>query len=239
MNIFAAILAGGIGSRMGKEIPKQYIKISGKPVIIHTLEAFLRENIFTHIVILTPEDWVSYTEDLISEYIGDNNNVTILKGGDTRNDTLDNALTYLDKEFGFKEDSIIVTHDAVRPFLTSEIIKNNIEAAIECGACGTMVPATDTIVVSDKGIYINDIPNRAKLFQCQTPQTFNAVKLKKIMTSLTEEERNLVTDGCRLFVMKNLPVKMVAGIPENIKITYPFDLVVAEAVLNERKREEN
>ena len=238
MKVFAAVLAGGIGSRMGKKIPKQYIKIGGRPVIIHTLDAFLKEDVFNHIVLLTPEDWVSYTEDLIKEYIGDCKRITVLTGGETRNDTLDNALTFLDNEYGFQKDTVIVTHDAVRPFLTSEIIRENIEAAEKYGACGTMVPATDTIVVSNDGEYIDSIPNRSKLFQCQTPQTFNAMELKGIMDSLTEEERATVTDGCRLFVLKEKPVYMVKGIPENIKITYPFDLTVAEAVIKERKGRE-
>lgn len=235
MKVFAAVLAGGIGSRMGKQIPKQYIEICGRPVIIRTLDTFLKEDVFNHIVLLTPEEWVPYTEKLIDEYIGKNSKITVLKGGETRNDTLENAINYLDSEFGFEEDTVIVTHDAVRPFLTSEIIEKNIEAAADCGACGTMVPSTDTVVVSSDSEYIDRIPDRSELFMCQTPQTFNAVTLKKIMDSLTEEERASVTDGCRLFVMKNLPVRMVEGIPENIKITYPFDLTVAEAVVAERE----
>ena len=232
---FAAVLAGGIGSRMGAEIPKQYIKVLDKPILVYTVEKFLKEN-FDYTIVLVPDDWVSYTEKIFDKYLNNYKNFKVISGGKTRNDTLENAVSFFEENFHIDEESIIVTHDGVRPFVTSEIIKENISSAIKFGAAGTMVPATDTIVKSEDGEFIGNIPNRKELFCCQTPQSFNIKLLKKMLVSLTDKEKETVTDGCKLFNLRGKPVKMVLGVPENIKITYPFDLTVAKAILGSEQK---
>ena len=94
-----------------------------------------------------------------------------------------------------------------------------------------MIPATDTIVESRSGDIISDIPDRAVLYQGQTPQSFNALKLRDLYRSLTKEEKAILTDAAKIFVMRELPVKLVRGENSNIKITYPYDLTVAESLL--------
>ncbi len=229
--IYGAILAGGIGSRMGNEKPKQYINIGEKPIILHTIEKFVLCNEFEEILILCPKDWVEYTRGLIGKYISDNDKIKVIEGGDTRNETIQNAITYIENAGNLDEDTIIVTHDAVRPFVTYRIIKDNIEAAKKCGACDTVVPATDTIVESQDGHIISAIPDRAKLYQGQTPQSFNAMKLQKLYRSLTEAEKDILTDAAKIFVIKGEPVELVRGETYNVKITYPYDLTVAEGLL--------
>ena len=229
--IYACILPGGIGSRMGSEKPKQYINIGGKPVILHTVEKFCLCSEFSEILILCPKDWMEYTAGLIRKHIGEDGRIKILEGGVTRNETIQNAITYIENAGNLNEDTIVVTHDAVRPFVTYRIIKENIEAAAECGACDTVIPATDTIVESRSGDIISDIPDRAVLYQGQTPQSFNALKLRDLYRSLTKEEKAILTDAAKIFVMRELPVKLVRGENSNIKITYPYDLTVAESLL--------
>ena len=119
----------------------------------------------------------------------------------------------------------------MRPFVTYRIIEENIRYAEECGACDTVIPASDTIVESRDGSFISGIPERKIMYQGQTPQSFKAKKLREIYESLTQEERAVLTDACKIYVLKNEPVHLVEGDVSNIKITYPHDLRVAEAIL--------
>ena len=206
--IFAAILAGGIGSRMGgTDTPKQFLNLGDKPVIIHTIEKFVINSKIDKII--------------------------VIEGGETRNDTIMNSITYVDENFGIDDDSIIITHDSVRPFVTHRIIEDNIVAAKRYGACDTVIPATDTIVESINGTTIESIPVRDYFYQGQTPQSFNIKKLFNLINSLTEEESNILTDACKIFTLKDEDVYLVDGEATNIKITYPYDLKLANTILED------
>ena len=232
--VFAAILAGGIGSRMGNvSKPKQFLKINNKPILIHTLEKFCLDNTFERVIILCPEEWIEYTKELVQKYIGEREKVVVIEGGNTRNETIMNSISYIEKNYELTDDDIIVTHDSVRPFLTDRIIKDNIKVAKKYGACDTVFGATDTIVVSTDGKIISDIPNRENMYQGQTPQSFKVKKLKEAYLKLTEEEKATLTDAAKIFVIKELPVGLVEGEETNIKVTYQYDLRVAEALIHE------
>ena len=232
--IFAVILAGGIGSRMGgTDTPKQFLTLGDKPVIIHTIEKFVINSKFDKILVLSPQNFINHTNNLISEYFGENNNIVVLKGGKSRNDTLINSIKYIEENFEIDDDSIIVTHDSVRPFVTHRIIEDNIGSAKKFGACDTVVPATDTIVESIDGNVISDIPIRDNYYQGQTPQSFKINKLSKLINSLSDDETNILTDACKIFVLKGEKVHLVEGEITNIKITYPYDLKLANTILKE------
>ncbi len=113
MMIYACILAGGIGSRMGNEKPKQYINIGGKPIILHTIEKFCLCSEFEEILILCPRDWIEYTKSLVKKYIGDRR-IKVMEGGDTRNETIINAVRYIERSEALSEETVIVTHEAFR-----------------------------------------------------------------------------------------------------------------------------
>ena len=147
-----------------------------------------------------------------------------------------NSIAYIEEEGNLNEDTIIVTHDSVRPFVTQRILEENIRYAKEYGACDTAVAATDTIVCSEDNVVISDIPERRKMYQGQTPQTFKALKLRQLYEALSPKEKELLTDAAKIFVMKGEKVHIVDGEVFNIKITYPYDLRVAEALI---KGEEN
>ena len=231
--IFAAILAGGVGTRMqSAEKPKQFLEVGGKPIIIHTIEKFISIENFTKILVLTPEDWVDYTRDLIENYMGTDSGVLVLPGGTDRNETLMCALAYIEEHYKVDADTILVTHDAVRPFVTERIIRENMEAAGLYGACGTAIPATDTIVQSRDGKYMHSIPDRSCMYQQQTPQSFRVTLLKETYALLNEEERKSLTDACKILVLKGVPVYMVMGDSCNIKITYPEDLLLSEVLVH-------
>lgn len=235
--VIAAVFAGGSGSRMGNtETPKQYLMLGSKPIIIHTVEKFLVNPDVDNVVVLCPKAWVSQTKDMVKKYIGKTQKVEVISGGESRNDTLMCALDYINNNFGLEDDTIILTHDAVRPFVTHRIIEQNISYARKYGACDTVVGATDTIVESVDGKVISKIPERKNMYQGQTPQTFKAKRLREICDSLSEEEKAILTDACKIYTLKGEEVGLVEGEVFNIKITYPYDLKMAGVLLEEVKK---
>lgn len=231
-NIYGVILAGGKGTRMGNvEKPKQFMEIGEKPIIVHTIEKFIMNSEFESILVLSPKQWIKHTEDLIRKYIPMDDRIKVIEGGVTRNDTIMNAISYIERMERLNDDTIIVTHDSVRPFVTHRILEENIKYAKEYGACDTVIPATDTIVESVDHQLISHIPDRSTMYQGQTPQSFKAKHLKEIYESLTVEEKEILTDACKILVIKGEHVHLVEGEESNIKITYPYDMRVAEALL--------
>ncbi len=234
--VYGVVLAGGIGSRMGGDKPKQYLIVKDKPIIIYTIEKFFSCPQFEKVIVLCPSQWVEHTKDLIKKYIAPaQDKVVVIEGGSTRNETIMNAIDFIESEGNLNEDTIIVTHDSVRPFVTHRIIKENIEACEKYDACDTVVPATDTIVEAQNGKTISNIPNRQVMYQGQTPQSFKALKLKTIYNSLTEDEKNILTDAAKIFVLKGEDVALVEGETFNIKITYPYDLRIAKSLLEDEE----
>ncbi|MDR1721839.1 MAG: 2-C-methyl-D-erythritol 4-phosphate cytidylyltransferase [Methanobrevibacter sp.] len=230
--IFGAILAGGTGTRMGNvEKPKQFLLLGNKPIIIHTIEKFYINPKFEKIIVLSPKQWINHTEDIISKYIEKRDKIVVIEGGRLRNDTIMNAVTYIEENYDLDEDSIILTHDSVRPFITHRIIEDNIKYAEECGACDTVIPATDTIVESDDNKFISNIPKRENMYQGQTPQSFKVKKLKELYSKLSQDEKEILTDACKIFTLAGEKVFLVDGDVTNIKITYPHDLKVANSIL--------
>ncbi len=232
--VYGVILAGGIGSRMGGDKPKQYLNIKGKPIIVYTIEKFFSVPDFEKIIVLCPKQWVEHTKNIIEKHIAPaGDRVQVIQGGETRNETIMNAIKFIENEGNLNDDTVIVTHDSVRPFVTHRIIKENIEAALKFGACDTVFPSSDTIVESVDGEAISNIPERSKMYQGQTPQSFKALKLKNIYNSLTDEEKEILTDAAKIFVMKGEKVALVEGATFNLKITYPYDLRVAKSLLED------
>ena len=200
--IYGVVLAGGVGSRMGNVgKPKQYLLVGDKPILIHTLEKFYMQSEFEKVLVLCPTEWISHTKNLVRKYMKDTERIVVLEGGETRNETIMNSIAYIEKEGNLNEDTIIVTHDSVRPFVTQRILEE-----------------------------------RRKMYQGQTPQTFKALKLRQLYEALSPKEKELLTDAAKIFVMKGEKVHIVDGEVFNIKITYPYDLRVAEALI---KGEEN
>ena len=235
--VFGVLLAGGVGSRMGNEKPKQYLNIADRPIIIHTIEKFYINDKFEKILVLCPDQWISHTKNLIKKYIGETDRIVVVAGGETRNETIMNAIRYIEGEYEVDDDTIILTHDSVRPFVTHRIIEEHIEYAGKYGACDTAVPSTDTIVQSEDGRIISTVPDRSRMYQGQTPQTFRLKKLKALYESLSAEEKEILTDAAKIFVMKGEDVYLVEGEVSNIKITYPYDLRVAETLIQSEKEE--
>ena len=231
MNI-AAILAGGSGLRMGTDIPKQFLEIEGVPVIIRSIMAFMKVSEIDSIIVSVSADYVEYTEKLIEKFISSDKDIHVITGGKTRGDTLSGVLSFM-KENGILENSVVLTHDAVRPFITDRIILENIEAAKNYGACNTAIPAVDTMLLSEDGSFISSVPDRNKLFHAQTPQSFDAKRLYDMIAKTPTDVFDTFTDGCSVFSYYGEKVFLVKGETYNIKITYPDDIVRAKGIVTQ------
>ncbi|CAM4002309.1 2-C-methyl-D-erythritol 4-phosphate cytidylyltransferase [Staphylococcus schweitzeri] len=230
--IYAGILAGGIGSRMGNvPLPKQFLDIDNKPILIHTIEKFVLVNDFKKIIIATPVQWISHTQDILKKYSITDERVKVVAGGTDRNETIMNIIEHIRNNHSVNDDDVIVTHDAVRPFLTQRIIKENIQVAVEHGAVDTVIEAIDTIVMSKDREYIHSIPVRNEMYQGQTPQSFNIKLLQESYEALSDAQKEILSDACKIIVESGHAVKLVRGELYNIKVTTPYDLKVANAII--------
>lgn len=232
--IYAEILAGGKGTRMGNtDMPKQFLMLGSKPIVIHTIEQFLINSNISKIIVCCPKDWITYMNDLLDKYIP-SSGVEVVEGGATRNETIINGCKFIEEKYGLNDDDVIITHDSVRPFVTQRIIDDNVEAMKKYSAVDTVIEATDTIVESKDGKIISDVPNRKFMYQGQTPQSFNIKELMSTYASLTDDEKEILTDACKMFSIKGKDVNIVSGETFNIKITNIYDLKIANAILMER-----
>ena len=220
---YGVILAAGSGSRMGSELPKQFLEIDGEPILVLSARHFVDCPQIDEIVIAVPPDYKDYTEKLLTRYFPEKK-FFLVCGGKTRSETLCILTDFIFAQLPVDDRTVLVTHDAVRPYINDRIISENITAALECGACNTVVPAVDTILSSTDGAYITEVFDRSLLYHAQTPQSFLAVRLKKLLDGMSEQQLDLLTDGCSVFVLNHEPVKLVMGSHDNIKITYPSDL---------------
>lgn len=230
--VFGAILAGGVGSRLGADIPKQFLMLGDKPVIVYSLEKFLACPRMDQVFIGVHPDFLEHTRALVAQYVpADAHRVHILSGGGSRNDTLQNIISAIDTLRQDSEEDIILTHDAARPFVTMRMIEENIDAAMEVGAVNTVCPATDTIVISENGQTVTDIPNKAVMYYGHSPQSFRINMLKRLYSTLTQEEKDILTDACKICCLRGQPVALVRSEYTNLKITTPGDYIIAQAFI--------
>ncbi|HEX5085645.1 MAG TPA: 2-C-methyl-D-erythritol 4-phosphate cytidylyltransferase [Blastocatellia bacterium] len=230
MNV-AIIPAAGSGSRFGGQIPKQFIEIAGAPIIVHTLRRFDEcEEIGAIVVALRREEIEGFERALGSHKI--RKTVRLVAGGAERSDSILNALTAA-KEF---QPEIVAVHDAVRPFVTPERISAVIVKAREIGAAILAQPATDTIKEVEDGL-IRRTLDRRRIWRAQTPQAFRYDLLMQANQVFGEDARAsdlpaaMATDDSFLVERLGAPVAIVEGLANNIKITTPEDLILAEKLL--------
>ncbi|MGT2637400.1 IspD/TarI family cytidylyltransferase [Streptococcus ratti] len=233
--IYAGILAGGTGTRMGiQDMPKQFLELGSRPILVHTIEKFVLVPEIDKIVLGIHPDWIAYTEDLIDKYLSnDKERIVIAEGGIDRNTTIKNIIERIDSLQPISADDIIVTHDSVRPFISIKTIQENIALAQSNDAVDTVVEATDTIVQSLDNTVITDIPERQYLYQGQTPQTFKMQDFLNLYGALSDEDKAILTDACKIFVINGKQVALAQGDYANIKITTVTDLKIARSMIGD------
>lgn len=218
------IVAAGTGSRMKKDINKQFIKINNKEIIAHTIEKFYKNENIDDIVVVIREDEEDYFKNNVINKYGFEN-IKIVYGGNERQDSVYNGIKKLNKDC-----EVVLIHDGARPFIANDIIKRSIKEAKDHNAIVVGVKVKDTIkVVSDNGNIV-DTPNRSYLWAVQTPQAFK----HNIITKAYEDAYNnnyYGTDDAMLVERIGYNVKMIEGSYNNIKITTQEDLEFGEQIL--------
>lgn len=237
----AILLAAGSGRRMGGDVAKQYMQLGGRPLICHALQAVEASAVVDDCILVTGADDVSYVKTEIVEYYGFHKVDRIVTGGRERYDSVYNALQVI-KQQDMRipnEDGFIFIHDGARPFLTEEILTRTLQAVSEDHACVAGMPVKDTIKIVDGKGYASQTPDRNSLWQVQTPQVFDTPLIIEAYERLMQKKEELAAREIRItddaMVVETLmkhPVRLVVGSYENIKITTPEDLAVAEAFLS-------
>lgn len=227
--ICAAMLAGGTGTRLKQEEPKQFININDKPILVHSVETFLNVEEFDKIIVSSPKMFIDKTKRLMDAYFPQNDKIAVIEGGSTRNGTILNSIQYM-KNQNCEKGSILVTHDASRIFVSEKLIEDSIKYAIDAGAASAVIPATDVIFESKEEGKLTDVPLRKYLYHAQTPQSFNIDKFLEIYEDLSEDEIDKLDEAMVLFYLRGADVKLFSGDSINFKITRPFDIILAETV---------
>jgi len=233
----AIIFAGGSGVRMGAGIPKQFLEINGKPILIHTLQLFQYHDQIDKIYVSVLSDYIPYVRELVDEYhlkkVAD-----IISGGETAQDSIYNALKRAEMEN--PQDSIVLLHDGVRPFVSYEVISNNIESVQKYGNGITCTPCFETIMISKNGEKVDSVPYRKETFAAQAPQSFYLKDIiaahDKVRASANGYE-NMV-DACTIIRNQGIEAHMVMGNRGNIKVTTPEDVYMFRALLQYKENEQ-
>ena len=205
--------------RFGSDKPKQFMSTDGEPIILKTVKVFEKTDKIEKIIVPCPEDYIEETKKILSKC----EKVCVTAGGKDRNLSVMNGIAYIEKHFGLDENTIVVTHDAVRPFVSEKMIADSIEETKKYGATAAAIPAVDTVIEAENGV-ITSVPDRSRMYQVQTPQTFFAKKLRDLYFSLSESEKEILTDCTKIYVSKGETVKIIDGDIKNIKITFKSDI---------------
>lgn len=221
---YAIIVAGGTGSRMGNKTPKQLLPIGDYPILFHTLQAFYKFDPTIDLVLVLHTDLMEYTRE-IKRWIPDLK-MRIINGGESRFHSVKNGLDAIEDSEG-----IVFIHDAVRPFITSDLLERCKITAIQNGSAIPALAVKDSL---RKGSTSNSVSiNRADIFQVQTPQTF---QLAKIKNAFRTEFGNSFTDDASVYEAAGDAITLCDGLEENIKITTPFDLELATFILSKKHK---
>lgn len=236
MNI-AIVFASGSGVRMGAGIPKQFLEVNGKPILIHTLQLFQYNRNVDKIYVVVQDKYISYVESLADEY-----RVTkvasVLAGGSTAQDSIYQGLKKAAEEN--PEDSIVLIHDGVRPFVAYNVIAENIKSVKKYGNGITCTPCYETVLVSKDGDTVEYVPYRKETYAAQAPQSFYLKDIIEIHDRIraTENGYEDMVDACTMCTTLNIPVHMVPGNRGNIKVTTPEDFYSFRALLQYRENEQ-
>lgn len=236
MNI-AIVFAGGSGVRMGSGIPKQFLEIEGKPVLIHTLRLFQYHKKIDKIYLSVLEDYIPYAQSLIDEY-----RITkvagVMAGGKTAQDSIYIALKKAAEEND--GDSVVLLHDGVRPFVSYDVISENIRSVREKGNAITCTPCFETILLSKTGDSVDSVPYRKETYAAQAPQSFYLKDIIRYHDQIRASENGYenMVDACTIIKTLGVEAHMVPGNRGNIKVTTPEDVYIFRALLQYKENEQ-
>ncbi len=232
----AIIVAAGQGKRMGGNVQKQYLELMGKPIIYHTLEAFQNSPLIDSIILVTGPQQMAWCRDELVHKYNLSKVDTITTGGAERYTSVWNGLQVIEEDMTKADrEGIVFIHDGVRPFADDKIIARALEAAETYGACTAAMPVKETIKLADENGFVVSTPARNLVWGIQTPQAFDFQLIYRAYQAAMESGRTDMTDDAMIVEnFTDVKVKLVEGSYENIKITTPEDLEIAEAFLRRR-----
>lgn len=216
---YAVIVAGGAGTRMGSSLPKQFMLLKEKPVLYYTLKTFLEAYDDIQIILVLPVDYTDMGQEIIDAYF-EKDRIRITAGGDSRFQSVKNGLALVEDE------SVVFIHDAVRCLTTVDLVHRCYEQAVETGSAIPVVASKDSVrIVNEEG---SDAVDRNTVMLVQTPQTFHS---KIVLPAFQIDYKDKFTDEATVVEAFGLKVSLVQGEENNIKITRPIDLLIAEKIL--------
>lgn len=219
MKKVALIVAGGKGSRMNRETPKQFLLLKHKPVLFYTIQSFLKAYDDMEIILVLPEEYIANGQEIIDGFF-DNSKIRLCAGGRTRFHSVQKGLELIDEE------SIIFVHDGVRCLLSPDLIQSCYEHALEKGTAVPVIPCTDSVRIVNE--VESNVIDRNKLRMVQTPQTFHS---KILLPAFNIDYKDQFTDEAAVIEAFGLNVHLIEGETSNIKITTEMDLYLAEKIL--------
>jgi 2-C-methyl-D-erythritol 4-phosphate cytidylyltransferase len=227
----AVVLGGGTGTRFGAHLPKQLLTLNGKTLVEHCVAAFADVPRIDEILLVMPPAYHDEAKRLVGSQVG-----AVIGGGTARSDSVRNALAYVGLRYVQAETGVLI-HDAARPLVTGRIIADCVTALHEHDAVGTAVPTADTILAVENGA-IAHVPPRETLYRAQTPQCFKLETIMRAHALAAVDPEFQPTDDCGVVLryLPDVPVHIVPGDETNLKITYPSDLAIAEALLRLRQQ---
>lgn len=233
----AVIFAGGVGARMGSGLPKQFIEVNGKPIIIHTLEIFEEHPDIDEIYVACKEEYIRKLQKLVQRHMI-SKVIKIVPGGATGQDSIYNALQAARENN--TPDAVVLIHDGVRPCITKEVIDEDLECVRKHGSAITCTPLYETPVVSKDGVRIEEIPPRSEFYTAQAPQCFHLGDVLEAHAMMRRDnpEYKGVVDTCSLMKMTGKEVTLVEGPRGNIKVTTPEDLYTFRAMIQYKETEQ-
>jgi 2-C-methyl-D-erythritol 4-phosphate cytidylyltransferase len=227
VNVQLLVPAAGAGARLGSALPKALVDLAGEPLLVRTLRRFESVGLLANAVVVAPAaERARFEAALDKAFPGVP--IRLVPGGAERQESVGLGLEALSPGT-----DVVVIHDAARPFISADSVRASIEAAAEHGAATVAIPAVDTILRADGEGFLESTPDRARLWACQTPQTFR-VEVIRAAHAHARKERLHVTDDATLVRLAGGHVKLVMGAPLNFKVTTPADLAVAELIIREK-----
>lgn len=222
----AIVLAAGQGKRMHSKIQKQFLEIGGKPILYYSMECFQKSPLIQDIILVTGEDMISYCQSEIVEKYGFTKVCKVTAGGKERYDSVYAGLLCC------QDTDYVYIHDGARPFVTEEMIQRGYEAVKRTNACVMGMPSKDTVKLADPSGYIKETPDRKIVWNIQTPQIFSYDLIRGAYESIRKKDMSNVTDDAMVVEQETgTKILLVEGSYQNIKITTPEDLDIAEAFL--------
>lgn len=226
MKCTAIVLAAGQGKRMNSSVQKQFLMLKGKPLLYYSLACFQKSKDIEDIILVTGKECIDFCKQEIIELYGFTKVSKVVAGGKERYDSVYAGLC------ACEDTDYVFIHDGARPFVTEEIISRAKDAVLEFQACIVGMPSKDTIKIADADQMVKETPNRSTVWNIQTPQAFSYALIKEAHEIARTQNMEAITDDAMVVeTYKNAPVRLVEGAYENIKITTPEDILIAEKFL--------